>query len=55
MVNTSTLKNTNTNTERYCSISNSLKESLKEVNLYKKDKKKLKTWSEYLKEQEKEQ
>lgn len=41
--------------ERYCSIINSLEESLKEVQDFKKGDKKLKTWNEYLMEQEKEQ
>lgn len=55
MVNTlKTNKNILKSNERYCSISDSLRESLKEVNEYKKGNKKLKTWDEYLMEQKKE-
>lgn len=36
------------NNERYCSIYESLKESLKEVKLYREGKIHLDTWEEYL-------
>jgi hypothetical protein len=39
--------------ERYCPVSESLKESLKEVKLIREGKMKAITWDEYLKEQKK--
>lgn len=40
-------------TQRYCSVYESLEESLREVKLYKKGQKHLNTWDEYLKKKHK--